>query len=921
MLLILPLVYPLKLGEEIIRTLATAFENTGPAWKLIWDWQLEPYLYFGLSPLILKWAFAGVLTLMLIAAYVVMKIMDNRPSGRFRLSPPFVLLYLLLFYAILSALFISPTIHKSTQAAATFILAVIFFIIVSDCRKSPSFAGKALVLTGIGSFLLCVISLMQHLQLTSAFMLKFDRVRNSMGSFIGHNTGLSSYIMTSIFFSIAVFSSVSRKSVRLILGIFLGLMAFIIIAAQSRGVIAILVFLMPLFLFYLARNTGWRIPWKSLVISLIVIVIIITAQMIPHRMNPFYNHEMPLVKRLEAFNPKALKGTRLRILTVSMDLIRESPVLGYGLNSFQYVYPKAQGEYYAAHPDTLLAPTDLRTQRAHNEYLQVLIELGFSGLIVILAILYLFLKKGQAVMEKAGNRHIRSLLCAMFFSITAILLHCFMDFPMQIPPICILFLFLMALWTSGNEIWMPGPAPFNEDAPRHRATPLFQVARILLIIALPGLLPLGTAFILRPYRSDMIYYKSDMFIQTFQQYPDITLQQKQNLLRDAAAVAQMGLRQDPLHAELQYKLADASYMTGALYGDMWKKVLREGRIQDAESFKLASIQNIKRAIYWFNSALGEYRFHAVYFMIATCENALDRMSPGGEHRAKARENYALAVRYSPAFAMAANDYAEFLLRISQELPEGQRNRYNNEIFELRKLILKYRPDYFETQYVNKALKTMENGETDKAIGLLVDIVRVDRDNPLYYACLATALTDQGRFDAADEILNQAEIIQKDHPDIADARAILHVRRGKHDLALAAIRERLAFKKSNDPIFEVLEALILREMGRSAEAGEKMERIESLSRENPDYLQALGMINLDYFDRQDEGIDYLRRRVRISDPPPVAQVFYRLGLYENNRGDRDAALGYLKRALEILPDYKPARELRDSIINEVAHEKN
>ncbi|HPB32870.1 MAG TPA: hypothetical protein PLB62_15585, partial [Candidatus Sumerlaeota bacterium] len=45
MLLILPLVYPLKLGEEIIRTLATAFENTGPAWKLIWDWQLEPYLY------------------------------------------------------------------------------------------------------------------------------------------------------------------------------------------------------------------------------------------------------------------------------------------------------------------------------------------------------------------------------------------------------------------------------------------------------------------------------------------------------------------------------------------------------------------------------------------------------------------------------------------------------------------------------------------------------------------------------------------------------------------------------------------------------------------------------------------------------------------------------------------------------------
>ncbi|MCX8038716.1 MAG: hypothetical protein N3D11_17015, partial [Candidatus Sumerlaeia bacterium] len=55
---------------------------------------------------------------------------------------------------------------------------------------------------------------------------------------------------------------------------------------------------------------------------------------------------------------------RLRIAVCSAPLLAKRPLHGYGLGSFQYVFPPAQADYFAAHPHTLLAPTPQRTVQA-----------------------------------------------------------------------------------------------------------------------------------------------------------------------------------------------------------------------------------------------------------------------------------------------------------------------------------------------------------------------------------------------------------------------------------------------------------------------------------------------------------------------------------------------------------------------------
>jgi len=113
-------------------------------------------------------------------------------------------------------------------------------------------------------------------------------------------------------------------------------------------------------------------------------------------------------------------GTRLHIDRDGLNMFARKPVLGWGLGTFPEVYPQFRTFY-----------TNLSVDRAHNDYLQVLVEtgaFGFATMLWFLAVLY------RSAIKKLKYRDANATLTlAALLGVTGILVHSFVDFNLQIP--------------------------------------------------------------------------------------------------------------------------------------------------------------------------------------------------------------------------------------------------------------------------------------------------------------------------------------------------------------------------------------------------------------------------------------------------------------------------------------------------------
>jgi len=115
-------------------------------------------------------------------------------------------------------------------------------------------------------------------------------------------------------------------------------------------------------------------------------------------------------------------GMRLSIDRDTIQMFRRKPILGWGLGTFPVIYPQFRSFY-----------TNFFVNEAHNDYLQLLSEMGLLGFATMVWFVAELFRRVPRKIQKWTTDVSGAVTLACTLGITGILVHSLIDFNLQIP--------------------------------------------------------------------------------------------------------------------------------------------------------------------------------------------------------------------------------------------------------------------------------------------------------------------------------------------------------------------------------------------------------------------------------------------------------------------------------------------------------
>jgi len=196
----------------------------------------------------------------------------------------------------------------------------------------------------------------------------------------------------------------------------------------------------------------------------------------------------PVIERFWGLTTEPFGDLRWPVWEATLKMAGEAPLLGIGLGAFQDAFPLYR---------PLLVPLGKFVDYAHNDYLQLLAEVGVAGLLLMGWALVSFL---LFVVHRWTLRHdpfVRGLTLGGLGALAAVLAHSTMDFGLHMPANALLVVVLIALLpivvtmrisSSGDRVDLKEWS--WEVAPRTRITGVVTLGLVVLmsglVVAPPG---------------------------------------------------------------------------------------------------------------------------------------------------------------------------------------------------------------------------------------------------------------------------------------------------------------------------------------------------------------------------------------------------------------------------------------------------
>ncbi|MCY7339667.1 MAG: O-antigen ligase family protein [Sphingomonas bacterium] len=312
----------------------------------------------------------------------------------------------------------------STLATAMTLLPP-FAVLVGLLRFKATTEVSLYVTVLIGTLCGILLGLVQVASGGGWYLYRFSAFGTAAGFFANSNH-MATLLLISVPFLAAVagdaWDRAANGSVRsLILAVALGLTGVIAIGIVLNGSFAILLLGLPVVLATLRIVFRGAMPMRrSVVLAALAAIIAIGAVSVVER------------DRIQTVNQSSF-DTRSLIWGTSISAARDHWLTGSGVGTFQQVYPRYEA-------DSAVDGTYIN--HAHNDYLELAIETGIPGALLVVAFLLWWGRRAIAIWT-TGARDRYALAATIASAI--ILLHSLVDFPLRTAAISALFALTLAV--------------------------------------------------------------------------------------------------------------------------------------------------------------------------------------------------------------------------------------------------------------------------------------------------------------------------------------------------------------------------------------------------------------------------------------------------------------------------------------------
>ncbi|MDD5031776.1 MAG: O-antigen ligase family protein [Patescibacteria group bacterium] len=274
----------------------------------------------------------------------------------------------------------------------------IFFFLLVAILKNKEQWNKLLKFNLIIAYLVGLYGLAQKLELPIVYETGFGRLTSSLGNplFLGSYLLIQTFINIKVLFSL--WQEAGGRWTKVLYSAGLALTVYILILTKVRGVF--LGFAVGIFLLFIGALFIWRKQKKTktyLSLAIILSVIILGGAVL------FRNSDLVRDTGVSRLVNYSIKGstiqTRLTAWQGGLEAIRDNWLVGVGWENYYAVFNK----YFDPIFYTLIFQ-ETYWDRAHNNYLNIINELGVLGLLLYLAVFFMAVKRLWQSLKNAEDK-------------------------------------------------------------------------------------------------------------------------------------------------------------------------------------------------------------------------------------------------------------------------------------------------------------------------------------------------------------------------------------------------------------------------------------------------------------------------------------------------------------------------------------
>ncbi len=324
--------------------------------------------------------------------------------------------------------------YQTQLAVWHFAALLIFFAATLAFIDSPQRLKFVALLITIFGFVFAFYAIIQNLLDPGRIYGFYQRLYiQPFGSFVNkHN--FAAYLEMCLAIPLGLlFSGVIVREKRLLYFTAIGLMGVALVMSGSRGGLVALIAELVFLAVIATKNRSVNNLFVKVGLAAALVAAIVVGTVL-------IGGDSTLTRIAETAESKDPTSSRLQIWATTLEVIKQSPVLGAGWGAFGIAYTQF---------DPLNGRE--RVEQAHNDYLQILADAGIVGAILGVFFIFILFRDGWRRIGSPDDFR-RGVAVGALAGCFAILVHSLFDFVLHTTAISLLFLTLAALATINGRV-------------------------------------------------------------------------------------------------------------------------------------------------------------------------------------------------------------------------------------------------------------------------------------------------------------------------------------------------------------------------------------------------------------------------------------------------------------------------------------